>query len=256
MKDKIKNMSTKTTALFAAAILMLAVAGVSFTSAVLNIFSDEYNATLNVAEQMKVTILEGTGDDVTDAGESEAVLKAFKDENGEDILIDPGKVYDETLAAKNDSSRPMYVRMIVRKYWMDQDGNKGTFLDGDLDLDPEMIRLAYGEEDYNSEYWIRNEDEHTSESDTYYYKTILTDTTEPLFDGVSIDPAIVDAYDVQETEEEEGITVLTYTYDYDGCKVCLEVEAQAVQTHNAEDAIKSVWGVDATISGDSIESIG
>lgn len=39
------------------------------------------------------------------------------------------------------------------------------------------------------------------------------------------------------------------TYAYDGYNFQLEAEADAVQTHNAQDAIKSAWGVDVDVDG-------
>ena len=41
----------------------------------------------------------------------------------------------------------------------------------------------------------------------------------------------------------------TTTYAYDGYNFQLEAEADAVQTHNAQDAIKSAWGVDVDVDG-------
>ena len=32
----------------------------------------------------------------------------------------------------------------------------------------------------------------------------------------------------------------------------LEAEVDALQTHNAEDAIRSAWGVDASVSGGTL----
>ena len=52
-----------------------------------------------------------------------------------------------------------------------------------------------------------------------------------------------------ETRTEEG-TVITTEYAYDGYSFQVEVEADAVQTHNAADAIKSAWGVDVNVSED------
>ena len=48
--------------------------------------------------------------------------------------------------------------------------------------------------------------------------------------------------------EENGYTTITYEYVYDGYKFFLEAEVNAVQTHNAADAIKSAWGVDVNVS--------
>ena len=51
--------------------------------------------------------------------------------------------------------------------------------------------------------------------------------------------------------------VINYVYEFDGLRFNVDAEVQAVQTHDAVNAIKSVWGVDATIDGDgNISSIG
>ena len=42
---------------------------------------------------------------------------------------------------------------------------------------------------------------------------------------------------------------VTTTYKYDGVEFHVDVEADAVQTHNAQDAIKSAWGADASAFG-------
>ena len=57
------------------------------------------------------------------------------------------------------------------------------------------------------------------------------------------------------TEDGATKTVITYTYKYDGYTFNVEAEAQSVQTHFAADAMKSVWGVNATVSGDSIIAV-
>ena len=44
-------------------------------------------------------------------------------------------------------------------------------------------------------------------------------------------------------------------YEYDNYKFIVDVEVDAVQTHNAKDAIKSAWGVDATIENGKIVSL-
>lgn len=253
MKDKIKNASRRTLALFAAALLALGAGSIMSARAALNIVSGTFDTNLKMANVMEVTILEGKDNDVVDAGASAAILKALKDADGNAVNVIPGKVYDETLAVKNNSGRPMYVRMIVRKYWLDKNGKE------DAGLDPSLIKLTYKGSDFNGDDWIKNDNEDTpsGESSTYYYKTMLTDeddTTAPLIDGVSVDSSILKKYTTS-SSTNNGKNVITYKYQYDGCSICLEVEAQAVQTHNAEDAIKSIWGVDATLSGDSIESV-
>ena len=43
--------------------------------------------------------------------------------------------------------------------------------------------------------------------------------------------------------------------EYDGAQFVLEATVDAVQTHNAKDAIKSAWGVDVNISDDGALSL-
>ena len=45
------------------------------------------------------------------------------------------------------------------------------------------------------------------------------------------------------------------TFNYDGVKFNLEAEVDAVQTHNAADAIKSAGGVDVNVAGDGSISL-
>ena len=49
--------------------------------------------------------------------------------------------------------------------------------------------------------------------------------------------------------EDKETHVITMIYKYDGVEFHVDVEVDAVQTHNAQDAIKSAWGVDATELG-------
>ena len=44
-----------------------------------------------------------------------------------------------------------------------------------------------------------------------------------------------------------------YAYKYDGYQFVVEAEVQAIQTHNAVDAIKSAWGVDVAITKDGLK---
>ena len=48
---------------------------------------------------------------------------------------------------------------------------------------------------------------------------------------------------------------ITYSYKYYGYTFHVDAEVDAVQTHNAKDAIKSAWGVDVSVSDDE-SSIG
>ena len=52
-----------------------------------------------------------------------------------------------------------------------------------------------------------------------------------------------------ETRETDanGWTTVTTVYEYDGAAFILEAEVDAVQTHNAQDAIRSAWGVEVSV---------
>ena len=41
---------------------------------------------------------------------------------------------------------------------------------------------------------------------------------------------------------------IEYKYTYDGYTFTLEAEVDAIQTHNAKDAIKSAWGIDVNVN--------
>ena len=76
-----------------------------------------------------------------------------------------------------------------------------------------------------------------------FYKGILKSgkETKPFADTIRIDGKLASEAKV----ETKGNTITT-TYKYDGVEFHVDVEVDAVQTHNAQDAIKSAWGVDAS----------
>lgn len=59
----------------------------------------------------------------------------------------------------------------------------------------------------------------------------------------------------ENTYTEDGKTVTETVYAYDGYTFNVTAEVDAVQNHNAVDAIKSAWGVDVEMSGDTITGI-
>ena len=77
-----------------------------------------------------------------------------------------------------------------------------------------------------------------------YYSPVLAGGTAsaPFLKSVTIDEKATKA--VTKTETQEGnVTVITWTYDYNGYQFCLDVYVDAVQTHNVADAKTSAWGV-------------
>ena len=59
---------------------------------------------------------------------------------------------------------------------------------------------------------------------------------------VSITVIILSTLLTQYSRENGGYTTIKTVYAYDGVEFVVEVEVDAVQDHNAEDAILSAWG--------------
>ncbi len=263
MKKKVK-FSKRTTALIVAAVLLLAGGGVAGTRAALNIQSEYYRAEFYL-NHLQVHLYEN-GDDVCEraghknnldvhdkaVGELATSLKYEHKVDGKEVLgkVEPGMAYKEVIQAKNGSDINEFVRITIRKYWMEEDEN-GNLVKSSA-LNPDRIKLYYGKEgEYNSDFWTLNPEENvgSKETSTYYYNTDLSSgeqsLSQPLFDTLKIDATIADFGDIKTTESQEGNkTVYTYEYQYDGCVFYIEADVQAIQTHNANDAIRSQWGVD------------
>ncbi len=227
-KNKISN---KTIALVAAALVLFAGGTFTGTRAVLNIFSPEHFLEFETDTQY-VQIQEN----------GEASTKLLTNLGGKVI---PGKVYDEQIRAKNTTTdADQYVRIVIRKYWMDGDNKVHSFGDETDDgetvtiPDPSLIKLTMA----NTSLWQKNDLETTVEREVYYYKNIVPagGVTEALTKDISVDSSVALDYTVYDPDENN---VIRYSYDYDGYKICLEAEAQSVQTHNAQDAVMSTWGM-------------
>jgi hypothetical protein len=127
----------------------------------------------------------------------------------------------------------------------------------DTTLSPELIdlNLVTGENG-----WVVDTQASTSERTVLYYTKVLAvgESTPSLSDTLRIDPAIgTKVVETIETEVVGGKTyqTVTYVYEYDGYTFHLEAEVDAVQTHNAEAAIKSAWGIGVNVSEDGSLSL-
>ena len=246
MKKKIPVLPT---VLFAGAALLLAGSTVGSTRAALTYFSENYSASVNIS-QIGVSIQENgktvsSRDYAGDNQWTETSTSLFSDlldtEKGEKLAL--GKKYDDSITVLNSGDIDSFVRVIVTKSWQDKEGNKDT------SLDPDLIQLNFLTENG----WQIDESASTPERTVLYYTSLLApdqSTAELLGeDALSIDSAVGTKVNQTETRTEEG-TVITTRYAYDGYSFQVEIEADAVQTHNAEDAVKSAWGVDVTVSED------
>ncbi len=151
---------------------------------------------------------------------------------GEELKI--GAKYTEELDVRNSGTINQYVRVNIYKYWMDADGNKLR------SLSPDLIRLNLVNLKKD---WILDEEASTPERTVLYYSRLLeSGTVTPLFADSLIIDGMVATKVTQTSAEEDGYTTITTAYDYDGVQFCVEAKVDAVQEHNAEDAIWSAWG--------------
>ena len=155
-----------------------------------------------------------------------------------DGKVDPGRVYKEEIACKNVTDVDEYVRLIVKAYWLDPEGEKTS------QLDPDLIQLTFDGEDYNRSAWQLNPEETTRERKVFYYNTALAagEMSEPVINKLVLSGEVIK--DISYTTEKKGDkTIYTYEYKYDGYRIAVEADVQSLQTHNVNQAIESVWGV-------------
>lgn len=153
-----------------------------------------------------------------------------------------GRKYQEVYDVRNSGTIEEYVRVKVYRYWIDPATGKKVY-----DLDPEKIELDFV---YGNNGWILDERETTDERTILYYEKILEsgEDTEDFLTGIRVNGEIRKDLIVRILTEkdpgyvDDGYTRYVYEYRYDGKQFCLEIEADAIQTHNAADAAKSAWG--------------
>lgn len=232
---RLRNMRL-TWILSAAALLLLLFGAAGSSRAALTYYSENYSAQFQMFD-IGVTLLENgkkvswrnyaQKDDQWQEGGGELLSGLLDGEEGGKIC--PGKAYEEKLSVRNSGSIDEYVRVIIYRYWEDKDGKRVT------DVSPELIDL-----ELSGSGWVEDAAASTEERIVLYYTGILPagGETAALSDTLTIkeDAAVMMA-------EEEA-------YGYHGLRFVLEAEANAVQTHNAEDAIKSAWGVDVSVGAD------
>ena len=213
--------------LLAAALLLTVFSGVQTSRATLTYYSQDYTVDADL-KNIGIALVENG------AAVDDLLLSHLCDEDGRMI---PGKAYAEDLRVRNDGTIDMFVRVILRCYWVDDNGKR-------VDLSPDLVVLNGADGS-----WQRDPSSDTAESAVWYYKKLLKpgEVSDRFNTTITLDPEVAEAY----TVTADGKTIESYLYD--GYHLALDVEANGVQTHNAEDAIKSAWGVDVAVSGSSME---
>ncbi len=166
--------------------------------------------------------------------------------------MEVGKSYGNEFRVLNDGDIDEYVRVVIYKYWTTDGKTK------DFSGDESLIELSIPE---NSG-WLLDQDNSTNEKTILFYSKILAkdESSSTFLNGLSLNGDIKKEYKlIKKTPVVEGdTTYYSYVYDfaYNGKQFKVEIEADAVQTHHAVDAIKSAWGRDVTISGGTITKLG
>lgn len=246
------NMNKKKIVFTAAPVclLVLSVALLMFstigsTRAALAYYSENYSVDVEVSNIGVSLVENGTvvssrnyQDDRTDSAAKPLLASLTDSSNGEFL---PGKAYEETLSVRNSGSIDSYVRVVLCKSWKDAAGEKDT------ELSPELIELNLPE----GSGWVMDQSASTKERIVLYYTRVLApgQETAPLCDTLRVNPEIFGRMAERETVTDKGTTI-TSSYEYDGYWISLKAEADAVQTHNGAEAVKSAWGVDVEIAED------
>ena len=261
---KIRRSPVVTGLLFLLAVVLLFAGGVGGTQAALQVYSSNYYSALDL-KHIGITLCEN-GTEVAFRNYGDTAASGFSEKQDGDLVLknledDPsfqiGRKYPFVITCKNTGTIDHYLRVTIYKYWVDVGndetiGLKGWFhgLSSNtrklLDTEkhsPATIHLGYnGSEGYNASAWIRDTASSTPEREIYYYigKLSADGETAPLFDTLWIDPSVV-----KTAVKTVSGNVTTYTYAYDGYGFVVQAETDAVQTHNARDAIRSAWGLQA-----------
>ena len=242
MKKKKKSFPKKPALVLTAAALLLVGSTVGSTRAALTYYSENYSAQMNM-QSIGVSLLENdkvvSSRDYVSNNEWKGTSQGTLLTNllGKDETFTPGKKYNEAISVKNSGTIDTFVRVIITKSWQDEEGNKNTT------LSPDLIELNF----LTDNGWQIAKDQSTTERTVLYYTKAVAagDSTPALSDTIRIKPSI--AKDVTKHVDDNTIT---YTYKYNGYTFHIDAEVDAVQTHNAKDAIKSAWGVDVNVSDD------
>ena len=209
----------------ALAVGMILFGGINGVQAAPRIVSADYRAEV-VLTNIETALVENDG--IAEGEEDLLGMERFRKPNGIDAEghgFKIGYTYDEKLSVRNVGTIPQYVRVSVYKYWQTADGKR-------VDLSPELIKLGF----VTDGGWTIDEAASTRERTVLYYATPIEpgEDTTLFMNTLTIDPSVVTAV----AELADG----TEGYKYEGVDFKIKATVDAVQTHNANDAMMSAWG--------------
>ena len=250
MMKKKKSFLSKTALLFGAAALLLGLSTVGSTRAALNYRSQNFGMEVSVSNigvslEENGTTVSARYYDGREVVVEEPLLKSLEEITADGTAkaaekLQPGKNYREVLTATNKGQIGCYVRVTLSRSWVKEDGTKDTA------LAPELIRMNMDDgKEHNG--WIVDPGASGSGMPGAYREQMVLYYTKPLEPGETTrsfnETLGIDYRIVQELVKENGS-------GYEDRNIKLEAEVDAVQAHNAKEAMKSAWGVDADIAAD------
>lgn len=244
MKKKKRSFSVKPVILLTASAMLLLGSTVGSARAALTYYSENYAVEMSTSN-IGVSLVEN-GDIISkrdydkDGQWNETTGNLLEDLKKEKLVL--GKIYEEKLSVTNSGTIDSYVRVILNKSWSKGEGAEAV---KDTTLSPELIDL-----NLTGNGWVVDQNASTRERTVLYYTSILPagESTAEFADTLSIDPALgKKVTEHVSVDKDTGYKTITTVYDYDGYSFQVEAEVDAVQTHNAVDAIKSAWGVDVSV---------
>ena len=201
--------------LLALAVLLVAGGGFGTTQAALSVRSNPHLTKIET-ENLLTELMEAGLDGKPAAREGKGdLLGDLADLNGRGEFR-LGQQYPRALSVRNNGDLPEYVRVTVYRYWADGTGRR-------VDLSPELIALGFDE----SSGWHVDGEASSPERVVMWHERILAPgETSPAFtDTMALDARVATEY-----------------AKYDGLQFHVEAVVDAVQTHNAADAMRSAWG--------------
>lgn len=148
-----------------------------------------------------------------------ATKKTTDETSFEQIL--PGAIVDQPISILNAKEKELYVRIILTRYWIDENGKKV------VDANAEYIQPTT----MNPSNWLMSKDDQANNEILYfYYKMPLSasETTSNFIDQIEF------SSDINEQR-------------YTKYKAHVALDAQAVQMIGAQDAMLSQWGIEVEL---------
>lgn len=260
---KILTSPVTTVASFILAAGLLLFSSIGGAQAALTAFSEDYVSEFGMNE-IGVALVENDRIIPTDGVLLENMLTNPSDPSVQDPLV-LGKHYREELKVQNTGTINQYVKVSVYKYWKNAAGEKSQ------ELSPKLIGLLLQGADISTEAgkaalaangWLADDSASTEERMALYYNRPLASGEEgkgemsALFaDTIVVSGQVAQKVSETRTVNDQGLTVITTQYTYNGYDFCLEVKVDAVQDHNAEDAILSAWGRKVSVDSDGTLSL-